>query len=137
MKSIALFGIGAYQRYVSPRKGFCCAYRAWTGRRSCSVFGYRAIRRYGVWAGIAILRRRFARCADALQALRTLPSGIDRQRGFCDVSCDLPCDVPWDCLGNGLDALDCCDVFDAWRERKKSDEPVMVELPSRRWGDDA
>ena len=43
--------IGAYQRYLSPYKGFCCAYRAHTGRASCSALGARVIRRHGLLAG--------------------------------------------------------------------------------------
>ena len=37
MRALALVAIGAYQRYVSPYKGFCCAYRAHTSRASCSA----------------------------------------------------------------------------------------------------
>ena len=133
MRSLALLGITAYQRYVSPHKGYSCAYRAWTGHRSCSVFGYRAIRRHGVWAGLVALRRRFARCAEACATLRTLPPGTGRQRGFCDVGCELP---TLDCAGDALNVYVCCDLFGGcgdWGGRKKpKQEPEMVDLTPRR-----
>ena len=48
LKILALAAITLYQRFVSPRKGFSCAYRFHTGGPSCSVLGFRAVRRYGV-----------------------------------------------------------------------------------------
>lgn len=67
--SAALVAIGAYQRYVSPYKGFCCAHRARTGHASCSQFARRAIERCGLLAGLRLLRRRFGACAQSHQAL--------------------------------------------------------------------
>jgi putative component of membrane protein insertase Oxa1/YidC/SpoIIIJ protein YidD len=52
VKTLLLTLIRLYQRHVSPRKGFACAYRVHTGCASCSHLGYRAIRRYGVWQGL-------------------------------------------------------------------------------------
>lgn len=65
----ALAAIGAYQRYVSPYKGFCCAHRARTGHASCSEFARRAIERCGLLAGLRLLRRRFLACAASYRAL--------------------------------------------------------------------
>lgn len=95
VKAIALFAIKAYQRYISPHKGFCCAYRVHTGYRSCSVLGYRAIRLYGVLPGIAVLQKRFKRCTAAYQQRLTLAHNHrslrhSSQQGFCDVPCDCP-----------------------------------------------
>lgn len=67
--SAALLAIGAYQRYVSPYKGFCCAHRARTGHASCSEFARRAIARCGLLAGLRLLRRRFLACAASYRAL--------------------------------------------------------------------
>jgi len=127
LKSIALFAITAYQRYVSPYKGFCCAYRVHTGQASCSALGYRAIRMRGVWSGIAILRKRFDRCATAFEAYRASSKNVRAQRG--SVSCDLPCDLPsFDC-GHGLDALQCCDLpcdCGGGKSRKGGDDAVQI-----------
>lgn len=65
----ALAAIGAYQRYVSPYKGFCCAHRARTGHASCSEFARRAIERCGLLAGLRLLRRRLLACSASCQAL--------------------------------------------------------------------
>jgi len=40
-KHLALWAIRAYQRHLSPWKGFRCAYRVLTGRDSCSAYGYK------------------------------------------------------------------------------------------------
>ena len=62
--------IGVYQRHVSPYKGYCCAYRAHTGRLSCSEFGRRVIGKMGVAAGIRLLFGRFAACAVAAEKIK-------------------------------------------------------------------
>lgn len=67
--SAAVAAIGAYQRYVSPYKGFCCAHRARTGHASCSQFARRAIERCGLLAGLWLLRRRLQACAGSYRAL--------------------------------------------------------------------
>ena len=54
----ALRAIRAYQRHLSPRKGFCCAHRGATGGDSCSAHGYRVIARCGLRKGLRLLRRR-------------------------------------------------------------------------------
>ncbi|MES2612170.1 MAG: membrane protein insertion efficiency factor YidD [Pseudomonadota bacterium] len=68
--STALAAIGAYQRYVSPYKGFSCAHRVRTGHASCSQFARRAIERCGLLAGLRLLRRRFVACAASHRALQ-------------------------------------------------------------------
>lgn len=69
--SLAL--IGAYQRYVSAHKGYCCAYRAHTGGRSCSHYAQRAIARAGFWPGLILFRRRLRACAGAAMAIAETP----------------------------------------------------------------
>ena len=136
MRSAALFAIELYQRYLSPYKGYCCAYRVVTGGASCSALGYRAIRRFGVWDGLTLLRERFALCALACRRWRARMKA-PRQRGFIDGACDptmcipdpgacdpssLPCDassLPCDCSGSPCDVLDCFD--ERQKKRKKQD----------------
>ena len=64
-RSASISLIGAYQRYASPRKGYCCAYRACTGGRSCSSYAKHSISRAGLVGGLILLRRRFKACAIA------------------------------------------------------------------------
>jgi len=120
MKALALVAIRAYQRFVSPRKGFACAWRVRKGGASCSAFGLRAIERHGVVLGLRLLDRRLKRCgqvhreaAGTYARLRPLRA----QRGDCDCACDLPsCDgLPCDC--DVCDVLDCCDCDWPWRSK--------------------
>lgn len=99
LRGLVLVAIRAYQRHVSPRKGFCCAYRMHTGRKGCSELGYRAIRRYGLLRGWLILRRRLWLCGVAYRRHVAQPQRsrfAGAQAGFCDIGgCDLPgCDLP-------------------------------------------
>ncbi|WP_137937761.1 membrane protein insertion efficiency factor YidD [Chitinivorax sp. B] len=132
MRQIVLLLIRCYQRFISPYKGFSCAYRIHTGYASCSVLGYRAIRRYGVWMGLGILQERMHCCALAHAHYGPIHRRrLVQQRGDCDPGCDLPCDSPG---GNGLgrfcDVLDCCDCGCDWPRRKRR------EPKKRRWGKD-
>lgn len=130
--ALALELIRAYQRWVSPYKGFACAHRVHRGGPSCSVVGARVLRRFGLWRGLPVLRLRLRTCGAVHQLHRTQPMHLHphprrmfsglllRQRG----DCDLPCDVV-DCDGPGgkkdwlCDCLSCgCD----WPDRKKRDE---------------
>ncbi len=143
MKGFALALISGYRRYVSPRKGFCCAYSVHTGGATCSALGYRAIRMKGVVSGIAILRERLFLCG--LAHRRFGPKHVRRQvrqRGDCDVgSFDSPCDGDGagDCGGgrgrsfNCLDGLTCdwpsSDKKEKRRKRKSGSE---IHLPPQK-----
>ena len=71
---LACWLIDLYQRYISPRKGFCCAYRVRHRRRdSCSQYAKRAIAKLGLLPGVRLLGRRFDKCANACKALRYEP----------------------------------------------------------------
>ena len=146
MRSAALAAIQFYQRYVSPFKGFCCAYRQHTGRASCSALGYRAVRRFGVLSGLALVRERTSRCGIAHRrfTLHSRPS-LHAQQGVCDVGCDLPCDANCDLpchsgcelpsgrtFSNVCNYFSCCDCGSCdWpsRRRKSSAEEKYVYIP--------
>lgn len=138
MKFIVLKAIRFYQRAISPHKGFCCSYAAYTGHASCSALGYRAIRRLGVWHGLSVLDRRLEKCGVAHR--RYHPSALARQAGFldcggCDVpSCDMPsaCDMPSGSsrLSGFCDVLSSCGDCD-WRRRRSSDDDQYVVIPPR------
>jgi putative component of membrane protein insertase Oxa1/YidC/SpoIIIJ protein YidD len=129
MRTVVLAAIVAYQRCLSPYKGFCCAYRLHTGRQSCSALGFRAVRRYGVLVGFTVLRRRTYLCGVVHRRYCNFRSRARHlQNGFCDVGCDLPCDVSGldGCLSIG-DVASCCD----WptRNRKGNDQEEYVYIP--------
>lgn len=110
LRDLALLAIRGYQRFLSPYKGFCCAYRSHTGRCSCSTLGFRAVRRYGTLRGLAVLRRRMYLCGVAHRRYAPMPTRPARppraQRGDC--ACDLPCDFG----GGGASGAGDCDAGD-------------------------
>ena len=116
--------IRGYQRYLSPHKGFNCAYRCATGRDGCSGYGYRVIERFGLMIGCALLRRRLTLCGDTgrKRALAVNPV-LHYQRGDCDPGCsadcfpDLSCNnVPNPCDGCGSCGGDCGNPRRAWND---------------------
>lgn len=62
--------ITGYQRHLSPRKGFSCAYRVHTGGESCSQYVKRVLLEEGLVGAPAKTRARFAACQEAHLALR-------------------------------------------------------------------
>jgi len=123
MKQIALAAIRLYQRYLSPRKGFRCAYSVYSGRSGCSGVGYRAIRRYGLWRGYLVLRRRLEKCGIAHRRRHGRSLAMQAQAGFCDAPCDL------DFTDMASEVCDCsCD----WPSRKEKAGDASVHIPPGR-----
>ncbi|MFD0913181.1 membrane protein insertion efficiency factor YidD [Methylophilus luteus] len=134
MQSLALYAIRFYQRFISPYKGFHCAYRYHTGHASCSALGFRAIQRYGVIDGCIVLRKRLYRCGVSHHRYsppRLRPHRL--QRGDCDMVCNLPCDH--ECKMPNLrscpffEALQCADVCSCdWTSRNNKDEKKEEDI---------
>ena len=118
LASLALRAIRAYQRFLSPRKGFSCAYRCATGRDGCSGYGYRVIGSFGLLAGLALLRRRLRLCGETHRRRPVVPNPVlYYQRGDCDLPCDIPCDAvgcPCDCSSNRVERY----LDEKWRNTK-------------------
>ncbi|KIN73633.1 membrane protein insertion efficiency factor YidD [Sulfitobacter guttiformis] len=66
----ALTAIGAYQRYLSPRKGYGCAYRLANDSAGCSGFANQAITDFGILSSVPPILKRFADCEQAAMALQ-------------------------------------------------------------------
>lgn len=147
MKRLLLASITAYQRWLSPIKGFSCAYRVHVGGESCSAYGYRVIERYGIRYGLHLIKRRLDKCSRQ-HRLHGDDSRIGRhkarhgrfhsQAGFCDVSCD-GCDVAaigsdgCDIIGgacNVADACGSCDLGGWGGSRKNGDEKWVTIEPN-------
>ncbi len=62
--------ITGYQTYLSPHKGFSCAYRIWHGDESCSQHVKRVVMEQGFRAALPLVRSRFNECKVANQSLR-------------------------------------------------------------------
>lgn len=144
MKTLALSAIGFYQRHLSPYKGFRCAYCAYTDNASCSHLGARAIRRFGVWNGLGVLKRRLDKCGVAYRRYRpeaersSAPRRLvgRHQAGFCDLPCDAPgecpCDLSFKGAGKVCDVLSCgADCCDWSRKKKKRENDELLYIPPR------
>lgn len=128
MKKFALAAIRFYQRRLSPHKGYCCAYRYHTGRAGCSELGFRAIRRYGLWRGLAVLRTRLTRCGIAHRRYTRHGLTLGPQAGFCDAGCDLPCDLDFSGACDLVSDLPC----DCGGGERRRDESAVHLPPSQR-----
>jgi uncharacterized protein len=125
VKAIALAGVGAYRRYLSPHKGFACAMRVHGGGQSCAAFAERVIGRFGVQRGARLLRRRLARCGDAHR--RHHGDRRLSQRGSCDLPCDIPCDGSElkHCDVSPCDCADCGGNNDKKRKRRSPAQQAL------------
>ena len=86
ISSIAIPSINAYQRHLSPRKGFVCPHRTLFGEASCSEYIKQKVGRDGVLAAANAAPARFRACkAAAVQLQET------RAQGGCIV---IPCCIP-------------------------------------------
>lgn len=134
-----------YQKYISPYKGFCCAYRCYTGHASCSDLGYRAIRHYGIRRGIGVLRQRLVKCGVAYRRFSAVTRSLDKQAGHCDLPCDIPADLSCDLSacdlhGHQVGSAVCdilsnctpCDCGDWPGSRRKRNKEDSLYLPPNR-----
>ncbi len=133
---LALVLIRGYQRWLSPYKGFHCAYRVYHGgAEGCSGYGMRVIRRYGVFAGYRLLQRRLWCCSVAAEQLREAQQTRLRmaraQAGFCDgidPGCDGPdCDISDWLSGCAPDSCDWSSEEDPQPKKKKPNVPGSAE----------
>jgi uncharacterized protein len=123
----AVGSIRAYQRWVSPYKGFRCAHHALHGEGSCSHFGLAAFRSNRFGTAWGLLLARFHACREALATLSQMANdgGADapkRRRSpggsaptacdFADCACaaDLIPSGVADCLPSGGCAFDACEI---------------------------
>jgi putative component of membrane protein insertase Oxa1/YidC/SpoIIIJ protein YidD len=102
-KPATLLAIDGYQQFISPHKGYRCAYGVLYGT-SCSQFGEQAIRDYGLIGGLILLRQQFHDCSDAAAQIRS---------GACQV--------------NGARAEDANECFESEHDRGKRDAQETQE----------
>lgn len=95
MRHALIAAIRAYQRHLSPRKGYGCAYRLVHGGSGCSGVGLRLVRRYGVWQGVWLLRQRLRRCQQAqrqrLARLHWQSGAVGCEEALCCSAADPAC----------------------------------------------
>ncbi|WP_299407847.1 membrane protein insertion efficiency factor YidD [Acaryochloris sp. IP29b_bin.148] len=124
LRSLLVFSIRDYQRYLSPHKGFSCAHRRVYGGVSCSEYLRRSVQNESLVDALSHFQQRLRACK---QASRIFNAGHSHRRrkkreawgdcgaGWCDSSCipldvcdlcDLDCDLSPDC--DALEGLDGC-----------------------------
>lgn len=122
-----LLSIKLYQRYISPFKGFRCAYGVMYGGNSCSKEIYKILETQGLIRGIPLARSQLGKCSVAYKILSSEKAEEDSKKDKKkkpekkddNVSwCDLPC-YTLDCVpigrcrdGKGDSPSDCDAPFD-------------------------
>lgn len=76
--------VGIYRRYLSPHKGFRCAFAAEHGRLSCSDWAVRILKRKGGVQFLLWLPRRFGSCKQSHLRLALL-SELHAQTGITSI----------------------------------------------------
>ena len=66
-----LFIVRGYQLYISPHKGFSCAYKKLHNEQSCSSYFYTCVDRYDLNTASTMLQQRFKECNQANQVLNS------------------------------------------------------------------
>ncbi|WP_460200501.1 membrane protein insertion efficiency factor YidD [Scytonema sp. NUACC21] len=126
-RQISVAAITGYQKHISPRKGFSCAYRILYGRESCSQYIKQAIATEGLRAAIVKSRSRFQACSKANQILLSHTQNSDsteetpnkkRRTSFCSRNRDRQ----WDCSSSNYEGCEgSCDCASGLGELATSD----------------
>ena len=101
----AVLAINAYQRHVSPYKGFTCAHRNLYGGDSCSQSIKRIVAEESLGGAWTAIRLRFQECKEANLILRNTgnnQNGQQRKRQNQDYNCG-----NWGDCCQGLSYCDC------------------------------
>jgi putative component of membrane protein insertase Oxa1/YidC/SpoIIIJ protein YidD len=98
--------IEIYQRFISPYKGFRCAYRVHHGGLSCSEFGRQVVQTHGVFRAMSMIRVRFCECAEAARILRFAAADATDPPGEKESGPVMPCSGEVCCI-----PLDACSCF--------------------------
>nr|WP_272901715.1 membrane protein insertion efficiency factor YidD [Methylomicrobium sp. RS1] len=113
VKYLAILLIVFYQKFISPHKGFRCAYAVLHGGDSCSEAVKTIVRDKGPFGGYRDIRARFQACKEANETL--IGSGQRRRgRNDCDECPDCDCDCSEACRFKKADACEhsSCDLPD-------------------------
>lgn len=119
MTKLALFLIRAYQRYVSPYKGFRCAHAVYYGSDSCSAAVSKIIERRGVIKGYGRIKCQFSRCSHAFQCIQEQVEPRKKRRKKDDKEADCVSDLACEtisCLPKTINSSgDSCEsACDCW-----------------------
>ncbi|MVA75930.1 membrane protein insertion efficiency factor YidD [Auraticoccus sp. F435] len=76
LTSLAIQAIHAYQRHLSPHKGFSCAYAVATDGLSCSAVVLDLVRERGLLGALPRIAGQFASCGRAARVVGSRVSGV-------------------------------------------------------------
>lgn len=116
MKSVLVFAIRLYQRYLSPHKGFCCAHAYVHGGSSCSQAVIDILNEQGVYGSYHSIRQRFQDCKQAYLSVKRKKSkkrskssqNKASKRNRDNDACDC---VPLECLPSPSTKSEACDCL--------------------------
>lgn len=111
--ALCLGAIAWYQRQISPRKGYRCAYARLHGGAGCSGFAHGAIAQHGLGTAMPQIKQRFGECKLAARTLRNEKSALTDEK----VKKDMKKQRNRNMSGKGWNWLDfswcfCCDIGD-------------------------
>lgn len=97
--------IKLYQKFISPKKGFGCAYRIKHGGTGCSGAIIKIIEENSILDWRKLIKKRFNDCKLAAEEIKKDGSKKCKKCKECKAgdACDFGCDV--------FDACDGCDFF--------------------------
>jgi putative component of membrane protein insertase Oxa1/YidC/SpoIIIJ protein YidD len=115
MRHVFIFLITLYQKYLSPHKGFNCAYACYHNSHSCSGAVKKIIAEYGLITGWPLIGKQFQDCRLAYEALQQDDDNSNRRnnrrrnrpnrRNNCS-SAKKKCDVV-DCIPDSIPDIPC------------------------------
>lgn len=70
VRNLLILCIHWYQKYLSPRKGYSCAYRSLHHGESCSCYVKNILTEQNLLKSISLAKQRFSECAQAEKILR-------------------------------------------------------------------
>jgi len=99
---LSILIINFYQQYISPHKGYCCAYRVDTGEYSCSQYAKVSIEEHGLFAAVPYIREQFDRCNFSAERLKDKHKKKSKDDGKIYDECIPSCDAFSTChdIGN-------------------------------------
>lgn len=106
LKYPLIFGIKIYQKFISPKKGYRCAYSVVHGGSGCSGAVIEILKNHSIFKWRKLIKKRFSDCKIASEEKKKKEGKCSRCLDKITPSrCDLgdACDV--------CDGCDSCDIF--------------------------
>lgn len=81
IRNLLILWIHWYQKYLSPRKGYSCAYRSLHHGESCSCYVKNILTEQNLLTSISLAKQRFSECAQAEKILHIRSAENDNSLG--------------------------------------------------------